>query len=533
MSLHWPLCVSYQGPPAPAEAVTRRERWIRWRRTPFTEPDPLWAAEPDLKLVQQIANKHKWMCGFSGCKNVSVEFFKDGAFNKLYIISAIETHTSNRIERILRFSMPIHPWFTIQSEIATMEFVRLQTTIPVPRVYIFDSSGENELGLEWMIMEKIDGHTLNSVLEAELSMLQKERVYRDVAGWVHQLSTLQFDKIGSLYCRWNTCRSPILGDFYLGPASDFQFAHDYRQEYDIPRGPYNSVRDYLQGIVDLYQVETLDPRQHKRSQFWDLFNDFESEGIMHSKRQELQLWPSLYSKADLEQIPQYCQSLRYAISLIVKEAALPPRSTFLPHFDISSNNIIVNRDGVPIALLDWEQITTRPFSFGCPLPKFIINNTMDQDYITITPSHELPATMVENLRLKQYFLDSLRNMRSPAVPFIDKSNILGEEFEKLFENVLTIPQSVEADGFEFVRDVIAKRGMAWLDAPGLEDWKKQSSVDPISLNFSLLDQQGMRTSKLSIVQTLRAGCCVLRAQKRFRARRLQRLVQAERDPAQS
>jgi hypothetical protein len=109
-------------------------------------------------------------------------------------------------------------------------------------------------------------------------MGQKERVYRDVAGWVHQLSTLQFDKIGSLYCRWNASRSPILGDFYLGPVSDFQFAHDYRQEYDISRGPYDSIRDYLQGIVELYPAETLDPRQHKRSHFWDLFKDFRIPG---------------------------------------------------------------------------------------------------------------------------------------------------------------------------------------------------------------------------------------------------------------
>jgi hypothetical protein len=411
-----------------------------------------------------------------------------------------------------------------------MEFVRLQTTIPIPRVYIFDSSGENELGLEWMIMEKIDGHTLGSVIEAELSMRQKERVYRDVAGWVHQLSTLQFDKIGSLYCRWNPFRNPILGDFYLGPASDFQFAYDYRQEYDIPRGPYDSVRDYLRGIVEIYQAETSDPRQHKRCHFWDLFNDFESQGIMHSKRQDLQLWPSIYSKSDLEQIPRYCQSLRYAIPLIVKETALPPRSTFLHHFDISSNNIIVNREGVPIALLDWEQIATRPFSFGSPLPKFIVDNAIDQDYVTITPSLQLSATMVENLRLKQYFLDSLRKLLSPAIPFIDKSNIMGEEFEKLLENVLTIPQSVEVEGYQFVREVIAKRGMAWLDAPGLEAWKNQSSVDANSLNFSLFDQQDMRTSRLGIVQILRAGCCVLRAQKRFRARRLQRLVQSEKDP---
>jgi hypothetical protein len=58
-------------------------------------------------------------------------------------------------------------------------------------------------------MEKINGHTLSSVID------------HDVAGWVHQLSNLQFDKIGSLYCRWNASRSPIIGDFYLGPASDF------------------------------------------------------------------------------------------------------------------------------------------------------------------------------------------------------------------------------------------------------------------------------------------------------------------------
>jgi hypothetical protein len=87
------------------------------------------------------------MCGFRS-KNICAEFFKERAFNKLYIISAIETRTGNRIERILRFSMPIYPWFIIQSEVATMEFVRLPSTIPVPRVYIFDSSGENELGLE-------------------------------------------------------------------------------------------------------------------------------------------------------------------------------------------------------------------------------------------------------------------------------------------------------------------------------------------------------------------------------------------------
>ncbi|KUJ14134.1 uncharacterized protein LY89DRAFT_751839, partial [Mollisia scopiformis] len=384
--------------------------------------------------------------------------------------------------------------------------------------------------LEWILMEKIDGHTLDSVIEAGLSMGQKQRVYRNVARWVHQLSTLRFDKIGSLYCRWNPLRNPILSDFYLGPSSDFQFAYDYRQEYNIPRGPYDSVRDYLRGFVEIYQAETLDPRQHKRSQFWDLFNDFESQGTMHSKRQDLQLWPSLYSKSDLERIPQYCQSLRYVIPLIVKETTLPPRSTFLHHFDMSYKNIIVDREGVPIALLDWEQITTRPFSFGFPLPRFFI----DQDYITTTRSLET-STTIENLRLKQDYLEYLQEFLSPNIHFVDKSNILDEEFEKLCEITYTIPESVQAEGYQFVSDVIAKRGMAWLDAPGLEDWKKQSSVDTNSPEFKQLplDQQDMRTSRVTIVQIFWAWLCVLRAQKRFRAIRLQRLVQSERDSDQA
>jgi len=40
--------------------------------------------------------------------------------------------------------------------------------------------------------------------------------------------------------------------------------------------------------------------------------------------------------------------------LLSKKPTLSPRSTFLYHFDISSNNIIVNKEGIPIALLDWE-----------------------------------------------------------------------------------------------------------------------------------------------------------------------------------
>jgi hypothetical protein len=472
MPPHWPICVSYGTPPAPAEALTRRERWVKWRPSLFTELDPVWAAEPDLGLVHRIATRYKWACGL-GPGNVSVEFFKDGTFNKLYTISSTDPDNGNRHEQILRFNMPIHPWYTVQSEVATMEFVRLQTKIPIPRVYLFDSSGENELGLEWIIMEKIDGNAYGSIVEAEMSIGAKTRLLHDVASWVHQLSTLRFDKIGSLYCRWNPTRNPIMEDFYLGPLSDFQFAYDYRQEYDIPRGPFDSIRDYLRAVTEIYQAETLDPRQHQRSQFWDLFHELESQGIMHTKRRDMSLWPSLYSKADLERIPRYCQSLRYIISLIVKEVILPPQSTFVHHFDISHNNIIVNREGDPIALVDWKQITTRPLSFGVPLPKFITDHSDLQS--TKTPNDRKSDSLAETRFLRLEFLGYLQKMGSLVTPLVGESNIMGEEFGSLYDNVLTIPQSVDVDGLQFVYDVAVKRGMTWLEAPGLGGWKNRAT----------------------------------------------------------
>jgi hypothetical protein len=52
---------------------------------------------------------------------------------------------------------------------------------------------------------------------------------------------------------------------------------------------------------------------------------------------------------------------------------------------------------------------------------------------------------------------------------------MGEEFEKLFENLLKIPQSMEPNGYEFVRDVIAKKGWLGLTLRALNIGRKRAS----------------------------------------------------------
>ncbi|KAK7948118.1 uncharacterized protein PG986_009004 [Apiospora aurea] len=51
---------------------------------------------------------------------------------------------------LLRASMPILPYFKTESEAPSLCFARDQD-IPNPEVYWYDASGENALGLNWMI----------------------------------------------------------------------------------------------------------------------------------------------------------------------------------------------------------------------------------------------------------------------------------------------------------------------------------------------------------------------------------------------
>jgi hypothetical protein len=62
--------------------------------------------------------------------------FSQGAFHKLYLISTPNATT----EYIMRGALPVDPFFKTESEVATMEYVREHSSIPLPRVIAYQSS---------------------------------------------------------------------------------------------------------------------------------------------------------------------------------------------------------------------------------------------------------------------------------------------------------------------------------------------------------------------------------------------------------
>ena len=58
-------------------------------------------------------------------------------------------------EVIARVARRFMPRLKTESEIATMQYLRERTTIPVPDVYHYDANPYNRLGGEYIIMSKV------------------------------------------------------------------------------------------------------------------------------------------------------------------------------------------------------------------------------------------------------------------------------------------------------------------------------------------------------------------------------------------
>lgn len=211
--------------------------------------------EPDVERIKEAVQPFWSHCGFPNA-DITVEYLTRGSWNKAYVVSSIDEQTGAKHECIFRVALPVVPWYKVQSEVATMEYVRINTTIPVPRVYAFDSSMNNAVGLEWILMEGIQGDSYWDAADF-MSTEAKLKVQRKIAEWMDQLSKLTFDGIGSLYYQWDRT-SPNFGQFKLGPIVHQTFMPAKRAQYEVFHGPYGSLAEYYHALLEIQLAEAND-----------------------------------------------------------------------------------------------------------------------------------------------------------------------------------------------------------------------------------------------------------------------------------
>ncbi|KAI1458932.1 kinase-like domain-containing protein [Annulohypoxylon moriforme] len=202
----------------------------------------------------------------------------------------------------------------LESTVATMRLVAKSTSIPVPQVYDFDTSDDNEIQAPYMCISFVPGTPVSHVwFKDPDDMPLKEfrlNILQSLSKIMAQFSCFSFDQIGSI-------SSEETHSECLGPCYDWELNEEGTLQV-VSSGPFDTISEYL---------------EH------------------HFKKDEV----DAHRKGASE------------IVKLVMPIALPDDSSedfVLCPPDFDSQNIMVDSQGNVTGLIDWDLAKTMPRSMG-------------------------------------------------------------------------------------------------------------------------------------------------------------------------
>ncbi|KAK4173420.1 phosphotransferase enzyme family-domain-containing protein [Triangularia setosa] len=236
-------------------------------------------------------------------------------------------------------TLPVYPGNKTRAEVATLRWVHENTTIPVPKVFDFDDSNDNEIGFEWILMELMEGTSIH-IRWRTMSMEQKVAITKRIAKFQAELSGFGkaeslFRSIGTLDLRAFAQGNDVehLEKVAPGLFVSHEFFMGDHLHYDIPRGPFRSSHDWLSAELNIILLAQKTRRRR---------------GILPVARKLLPLVPKMFPPALDE-----------------------PETTGLYHHDLHLDNILVNEEGEITAVLDCECVSAMPLWMATKVPKFL------------------------------------------------------------------------------------------------------------------------------------------------------------------
>lgn len=415
----------FKGKPPPFSLELQRRK-MRWRYDWFQNLEPHCIQDPDLHHIQETARYYVKSIA-PEADTVSVNLLARGGFNQAYNVTTKNLATGFHKEFIFRVSLPIWPYYKVESDVATTEFVRHTTSIPVPIIYAFDSNPKNQLGFEWMLIEKAPGTPLNEVWDT-MDFDSKQGLTRTIASWMAELSRFNYSKIGSIFMRYHERQM----EFYIGPTIHARlFAGDLLL-HEIDRGPFQSVQTLYDAILDMTERYVNDPKHRARHALRDSMSKksdkhrepSSSGGTRDTQRPSSDSEETILARADAEDqenlldngIPKGILSwlpeqVRNCRTMLPKLCALLPASepltTMLTHPDLSQANIFVNKSSVPVALIDWERARLEPIALVDVIPQFLQGDDEGDSFYAPPGTHLTDEERSANV----YDYDSLASFR--------------------------------------------------------------------------------------------------------------------------
>ena len=302
--------------------------------------------DPDVSIIELISRN---FLQIPAQHNLTATFLAEGAFNKVYTLATSDGDgVESQLPYVFRVALPVEPFYKTASEVATLCYIREHTFAPVPRVIAHSSTTDNELGFEWILMDKILGVSLKSLWRG-MDMETKERETRVIAQYVKQLhDQCSFDAIGNLYFREDlvdgTVRMVPTADdrFVIGPiVNGFMFAGGRKLRLQRNLGPYSDDAEYMATLADA-EAEDMKFLQLPEARTHDDFDEDVAE--------------------DAPEILEALRELREAWAVLFpSRPRVPPHPFVLTHHDLSLSNILMDPATYKITgIIDWECTGTRP-----------------------------------------------------------------------------------------------------------------------------------------------------------------------------
>ncbi|KAB5554604.1 phosphotransferase enzyme family-domain-containing protein [Coniochaeta sp. 2T2.1] len=377
---------------------------LGWKETLF-DLVPEWTQEPSIAAIENVCRQQLSIPADELC---TVSFHASGLFNKLYILE----HARDRL--VMRVSLPVYPHHKTRAEVATLRWVDENTRIPVPKVFGFDDSNDNEIGFEWILMELMEGIPAH-LRWRSMTMEQKVAFTEQIATFQAELSGCGkpekiFRGIGSLEDKEVDQRNDAEG-LHMATAgllvSHELFMGDHLG-YDIPRGPFRSSHDWLSAVLNiviLHQtavLETTDDEDERE----------DAEVILATARKLLCLLPGAFPP-------------------VLDE----PEITGLYHHDLHLNNILVDEGGSITAVLDWECVSALPLWMTTNIPKFLDEAVREEEPQRDRYAYETPEESAATVEKHRDLVD-LDNEGKTDLYWIHRVEYEATQLRKVYQNRL-------------------------------------------------------------------------------------------------
>lgn len=314
-----------------------------------------------------------------------------GSFN----LSLVVRFSDGGPKAVIRFPKPGHTFTAfrdekVRNEVQFLEFLSEKTTIPVPRVVSWGKIEDSPQHLgPFIIMDFVDGVSLATILKQPTKTEQEEvtlatdvddvkldYVYEQLAGYMLQLSRLDFSTIGAI------SRSPSSNGW---TASERPLSYNMNElnsvvsnypTSGVPTAPFTSAKSFLHSLAEEHLVHLQTQRNLATSR-----EDARKRFIARHRFKEL--------------ISRYC---------------LDDAGPFKPYCDdLQPTNMLADPDTLRItAVLDFEFTNAMPAQFAYDPPWWLLLLGPDM----WLERHSMEEFMIRYIPRMEQFLRALERVET-------------------------------------------------------------------------------------------------------------------------